>query len=86
LELSVSSPGDSDTQAPLQTFATEKVNVRLVKPADSASIVILDELAAAHQIPVVIVDVGPTSGHTSAVVRANNLTTGAHATKCICCS
>jgi ABC-type sugar transport system substrate-binding protein len=81
----VSSGGSAATQAQnIQTFINQKVNVLLVNPVDSAAIATSDQLAAAHHIPVVMMDVGPVSGHIYAVVRANNLTIGAEAAKYIC--
>jgi len=81
----VSSNGSAATQAQnIQTFINQKVNVLLVNPVDSAAIATSDQLAAAHHIPVVMMDVGPVSGHIYAVVRANNLTIGAEAAKYIC--
>ena len=81
----VSSNGSAATQAQnIQTFINQKVNVLLVNPVDSSAIATSDQLAAAHHIPVVMMDVGPTSGHIYAVVRANNLTIGAEAADYIC--
>lgn len=81
----VSSGGSAATQAQnIQTFINQKVNVLLVNPVDSSAIATSDALAAKHHIPVVMMDVGPTSGHIYAVVRANNLLIGADAADYIC--
>ncbi len=81
----VSSGGSAATQAQnIQTMINQHVNVLLVNPVDSSAIATSDQLAAAHHIPVVMMDVGPTSGHIYAVVRANNLLIGADAANYIC--
>ena len=81
----ISADGSAATQAEnIQTLINEKVNVLLVNPVDSSAIATSDQLAAKAHIPVVMMDVGPTSGHIYAVVRANNLTIGADAAKYIC--
>ena len=81
-----SANGDAATQAAqIQTCINEKVNVLLVNPVDSAAISTSDALAKAHHIPVVMMDVGPSSApKIYAVVRANNLTIGADAADYIC--
>src|ERR1035441_7724954 len=81
-----SANGDAATQASqLQTCINEKVNALLVNPVDSAAISTTDALAAKHHIPVVMMDVGPSSApHIYAVVRANNLTIGADGADYIC--
>jgi ribose transport system substrate-binding protein len=81
----ISADGSAATQAEnIQTLINQKVNVLLVNPVDSSAIATSDQLAAKSHIPVVMMDVGPTSGHIYAVVRANNLTIGADAAKYIC--
>jgi ABC-type sugar transport system substrate-binding protein len=81
----VSSGGSAATQAQnIQTLINQHVNALLVNPVDSSAISTSDALAAKHHIPVVMMDVGPTSGHIYAVVRANNLLIGADAADYIC--
>ncbi len=82
----ISANGDAATQASqLQTCINQKVNALLVNPVDSAAISTTDALAAKHHIPVVMMDVGPSSApHIYAVVRANNLTIGADGADYVC--
>ena len=82
----ISANGDAATQASqLQTCINQKVNALLINPVDSAAISTTDALAAKHHIPVVMMDVGPSSApHIYAVVRANNLTIGADGADYIC--
>ena len=76
----ISANGDAATQASqIQTMINQHVNALLVNPVDSAAISTSDALAAKAHIPVVMMDVGPTSGHIYAVVRANNLLIGQEA-------
>ena len=76
----ISANGDAATQAAqIQTMINQHVNALLVNPVDSAAISTTDAAAAKAHIPVVMMDVGPTSGHIYAVVRANNLLIGAEA-------
>jgi ribose transport system substrate-binding protein len=76
----VSANGNAATQATqIQTMINQHVNALLVNPVDSAAISTSDALAAKAHIPVVMMDVGPTSGHIYAVVRANNILIGAEA-------
>jgi ribose transport system substrate-binding protein len=81
----VSADGSAATQAEnIQTLINQKVNVLLVNPVDSSAIATSVQLAAKHHIQVVMMDVGPTSVHIYAVVRANNLTIGAEAADYVC--
>jgi ribose transport system substrate-binding protein len=76
----ISANGDAATQSSqIQTMINQHVNALLVNPVDSAAISTVDALAAKAGIPVVMMDVGPTSGHIYAVVRANNLLIGQEA-------
>ncbi len=76
----ISANGDAATQASqIQTMINQHVNALLVNPVDSAAISTSDALAAKAGIPVVMMDVGPTSGHIYAVVRANNVQIGQEA-------
>lgn len=76
----VSANGDAATQAAqIQTMINQHVDALLVNPVDSAAISTTDALAAKAHIPVVMMDVGPTSGHIYAVVRANNVLIGKEA-------
>jgi len=76
----ISANGDAATQASqIQTMINQHVNALLVNPVDSAAISTSDALAAKAHIPVVMMDVGPTSGHIYAVVRANNVLIGQEA-------
>jgi simple sugar transport system substrate-binding protein/ribose transport system substrate-binding protein len=76
----VSANGDAATQAAqIQTMINQHVDALLVNPVDSAAISTTDTLAAKAHIPVVMMDVGPTSGHIYAVVRANNVLIGKEA-------
>jgi ribose transport system substrate-binding protein len=76
----VSANGDAATQsAQIQTMINQHVNALLVNPVDSAAISTTDALAAKAHIPVVMMDVGPTTGHIYAVVRANNVLIGQEA-------
>jgi simple sugar transport system substrate-binding protein/ribose transport system substrate-binding protein len=76
----ISANGDAATQATqIQTMINQHVNALLVNPVDSAAISTVDALAAKANIPVVMMDVGPTTGHIYAVVRANNLLIGQEA-------
>jgi ribose transport system substrate-binding protein len=82
----VSANGDAATQASqIQTCINQHVNVLLLNPVDSSAISASDALAAKHKIPVVMMDVGPSSSpKIYAVVRANNLTIGADGADYIC--
>ena len=76
----ISANGDAATQASqIQTMINSHVSALLVNPVDSAAISTSDALAAKAHIPVVMMDVGPTSGHIYAVVRANNVLIGQEA-------
>ncbi|MDQ2812534.1 MAG: sugar ABC transporter substrate-binding protein [Actinomycetota bacterium] len=76
----ISANGDAATQASqIQTMINQHVSALLVNPVDSAAISTTDALAAKANIPVVMMDVGPTTGHIYAVVRANNLLIGQEA-------
>ena len=76
----VSANGDAANQAAqIQTMINQHVNALLVNPVDSAAISTTDALAAKAHIPVIMMDVGPTSGHIYAVVRANNVLIGKEA-------
>ncbi len=76
----VSANGDAATQASqIQTMINQHVNALLVNPVDSAAISTSDALAAKAHIPVVTMDVGPTSGPIYAVVRADNVLIGKEA-------
>jgi ribose transport system substrate-binding protein len=57
----------------------QHVDALLVNPVDSAAISTTDAMATAAHIPVVMMDVGPTSGHIYAVVRADNVLIGKEA-------
>lgn len=76
----ISANGDAATQASqIQSMINQHVSALLVNPVDSAAISTSDALAAKAHIPVVMMDVGPTSGHIYAVVRANNVLIGQEA-------
>lgn len=76
----ISANGDAATQsAQIQTMINQHVNALLVNPVDSAAISTSDALAAKAHIPVVMMDVGPASGHIYAVVRADNVLIGQEA-------
>jgi ribose transport system substrate-binding protein len=76
----ISANGDAATQASqIQSMINQHVNALLVNPVDSAAISTTDALAAKAHIPVVMMDVGPTSGNIYAVVRADNLLIGKEA-------
>jgi ribose transport system substrate-binding protein len=76
----ISANGDAATQsAQIQTMINQHVSALLVNPVDSAAISTTDALAAKAHIPVVMMDVGPTTGHIYAVVRANNVLIGQEA-------
>jgi simple sugar transport system substrate-binding protein/ribose transport system substrate-binding protein len=76
----ISANGDAATQSSqIQTMINQHVSALLVNPVDSAAISTVDAMAAKANIPVVMMDVGPTSGHIYAVVRANNILIGQEA-------
>jgi ribose transport system substrate-binding protein len=76
----ISANGDAATQASqIQSMINQHVNALLVNPVDSSAISTSDALAKKAHIPVVMMDVGPTTGNIYAVVRANNLLIGQEA-------
>ena len=65
--------GDAAKQATqVRTLITQGVQALIVNPVDSAAIAPTLDYAASKHIPVVSVDVGPTSGKVYMVVRADN--------------
>jgi simple sugar transport system substrate-binding protein/ribose transport system substrate-binding protein len=76
----VSANGDAAKQATdIQTLLNQGVKALVVNPVDSAAIATSVAAAAAKHVPVIMMDVGPTSGKVYAVVRANNLLFGQQA-------
>lgn len=76
----VSANGDAAKQATdIQTLLNQGVQALIVNPVDSAAIANSVQAAAAKKVPVIMMDVGPTSGKVYAVVRANNLLFGQQA-------
>jgi ribose transport system substrate-binding protein len=65
--------GDAAKQATqIRTLITQGVQALIINPVDSAAIAPTLDYAASKHIPVVSVDVGPTSGKVYMVVRADN--------------
>jgi simple sugar transport system substrate-binding protein/ribose transport system substrate-binding protein len=76
----VSANGNAAKQATdIQTLLNQGVKALLVNPVDSAAIATSVAAARAKHVPVIMMDVGPTSGKVYAVVRANNLLFGQQA-------
>jgi ribose transport system substrate-binding protein len=65
--------------AQIKALIHEHVRALLINPVDSAAIAASDAAAAKAHIPVVMLDVGPASGHVYAVVRVNNVLLGQQA-------
>jgi ribose transport system substrate-binding protein len=76
----VSANGDAAKQATdITTLLNEGVKALVINPVDSAAIATSVAAAKAKGVPVIMMDVGPSSGHVYAVVRANNLLFGQQA-------
>jgi ribose transport system substrate-binding protein len=76
----VSANGDAAKQATdITTLLNEGVKALIVNPVDSAAIATSVAAAKAKGVPVIMMDVGPSSGKVYSVVRANNLLFGQQA-------
>jgi ribose transport system substrate-binding protein len=76
----VSANGDAAKQATdITTLLNEGVKALVVNPVDSAAIATSVAAAKAKGVPVIMMDVGPSSGKVYAVVRANNILFGQQA-------
>src|SRR5579859_7122009 len=74
-------PGQQITD--IHTLINEGATALIVNPADSAAIAPALAYAQSKNIPVVSVDVAPSQGHVSMIVRANNQLYGQEACKYI---
>src|SRR3954454_4211045 len=80
----ISSNGDAGKQATqIRTLIDEGVNALIVNPVDSAAIAPALDYAASKHIPVVSVDVAPSSGKVFMIVRADNVLYGQNSCKFI---
>ncbi|HLX19441.1 MAG TPA: sugar ABC transporter substrate-binding protein [Gaiellaceae bacterium] len=69
----ISSDGDAGKQATqIRTLIEQGVNALIINPVDSAAIAPTLAYAASKHVPVVSVDVAPTSGKVYMIVRADN--------------
>src|SRR5579862_868658 len=73
----ISSDGDAGKQATqIRTLIEQGVNALIINPVDSAAIAPTLAYAASKHVPVVSVDVAPTSGKVYMIVRADNVLYG----------